>query len=350
MILPYKHAKYITYPNVREKEYIITDQGTIIDLVYKRIVRYFLDKDGYMRVSLRVKENENGRPSMNFSIHRIVAWEFCENENPSVNNVVNHLDGIIMHNDSANLEWTTAAGNTQHANAHGLRKSCGEGNATSVYNEGFVRQVCKLYEQGYTPLDVYHKFYGYEPVRSKAEKSLYFLFYNLKKKVAWPHIASQYNYSIDIPRNQVEKVFRPNENSLFSEENVRWICEQLERNVPASEIATMIMESKMPNFTVGDHTRRNIREAVGRISRGDVWWNIVKEYNLPTIVYNRHADDTQFNEAFRQMIDEGKLQSTIVRDVSKEFSVSQNYVKFHLQKYLREHGFETKFNSYEKQS
>lgn len=349
MILPYKHAKYITYPNVREKEYIITDQGTIIDLVYKRVVRYFLDKDGYMRVALRVKENSNGRPSMNFSIHRIVAWEFCENPNPEMYNVVNHLDGRVMHNDSTNLEWTSVAGNTQHAETNGLRTSRGEKNRTSIFNEGFAHQVCKLYEEGYSPLDVYHKFYGYDPVRSKAEKSLYFFFYNLKKKTIWPHVTSQYEYSIDIPLNQTEKVFMPNEGSLFSEENVRWICERLEENKPPREITDLIFESKMPNFDINGRKRRNIREAIGRISRGDVWWNISKEYDLPTVVYDRHLDDTRFNEAFRQLIDEGKLQSTIIRDVSKEFSVSQNYVKFHLQKYLREHGFDIKFNSYKKQ-
>ena len=124
----------------------------------------------------------------------------------------------------------------------------------------------------------------------------------------------------------------PNEGSLFSEENVRWICERLEENKPPREITDLIFESKMPNFDINGRKRRNIREAIRRISRGDVWWNISKEYDLPTVVYDRHLDDTRFNEAFRQLIDEGKLQSTIIRDVSKEFSVSQNYVKFHLQK------------------
>lgn len=347
-ILPYKHAKYVTYPNVRKKEYIITDQGTIIDLVYKRVVRYYLDKDGYMRVSLRVENPTSSKPSMNFGIHRLVAWEFCDNDDPEVKRIVNHMDGRVMHNESTNLEWTTVAGNTQHADDHNMRNTQGDKNVTSIYNENFVHRICSLYEQGYEPMDVYHKFFGYSPLRSKADKSVYTLLYTLKKKAGWPHITSQYNYPIEINRRRTEKVFLPKASSLFSEENVRWICKQLENGVTVPELANMAMDLQMPNFDPGEHTKRHIRDSIGRIYRGDAWRNISCEYNIPSVVYDLRGNETRFNEAFRQMIDQGMLQSAIIKTVSKEFNVSQNYVRFNLQKYLREHGFETAFNSYKK--
>lgn len=348
MLLPYKHAKYVTYPEVREKEYIITDQGTIVDLVYKRIVRYFLDKDGYMRVTLRVNKRSTGKTSANFGVHRLVAWEFCENDDPQAKTVVNHLDARIMHNEPSNLEWTTVAGNTQHADMHELRHIRGDKNVTSIYSEYFVRQICKLYEEGYMPMDVYHKFYGYEPLHSKADKAIYKLLYSLKKKAAWPDVVAEYNYSTEIEKNRTEKVFAPTQNSLFSEENVRWICERLQSGIPARDVAASVIDGQLPNFDMGDHTPRQIRDAVGRISRGDVWWNIVKDYNLPTIVYDRCARDDRFNESFRQLIDQGLLQSKIIMIVAKEFNVAQTYVRFHLQNYLREHGFVPKYNTYVK--
>jgi hypothetical protein len=52
-------------------------------------------------------------------IHRAVATAFVQNENPEVNNIVNHLDSNPRNNEYTNLEWTTHYGNMHHAIAKG---------------------------------------------------------------------------------------------------------------------------------------------------------------------------------------------------------------------------------------
>ncbi|WP_432276462.1 HNH endonuclease signature motif containing protein [Escherichia coli] len=53
------------------------------------------------------------------NIHRLVAENFLDPK-PSDEHVINHIDGNKQNNDVSNLEWTTVAGNTQHAYRTGL--------------------------------------------------------------------------------------------------------------------------------------------------------------------------------------------------------------------------------------
>ena len=69
---------------------------------------------GYLRVELK----NNGELKRCF-VHRLVATHFVENSKPQENNVVNHIDGNFLNNNSDNLEWTTQYGNMHHAIANG---------------------------------------------------------------------------------------------------------------------------------------------------------------------------------------------------------------------------------------
>ncbi len=66
----------------------------------------------------------DGKNRKLLAVHRAVALAWVENDNPSVNTIVNHLDGNPMNNWYKNLEWTTYSGNNYHAIATGLRSDC----------------------------------------------------------------------------------------------------------------------------------------------------------------------------------------------------------------------------------
>ncbi len=70
-------------------------------------------KKSYLRVTLRNRGGKKHR-----RIHRLVALAFVAR--PRGKNTVNHVNGRTHHNRATNLEWTTAAENTQHAWRTGL--------------------------------------------------------------------------------------------------------------------------------------------------------------------------------------------------------------------------------------
>lgn len=108
-----KTYKIITYPNVKKDRYKIGEDGEILDLKRSKEVCKRQDKDGYFVVNL---ESESKR-QQTFKVHRLVAYEFCENDNPSLKIQVNHIDENKQNNYYKNLEWCT---NTYNIN-YGLR-------------------------------------------------------------------------------------------------------------------------------------------------------------------------------------------------------------------------------------
>ena len=77
------------------------------------IAKQFDMGHGYCAVNLT---NETG--PRHYYAHRLVAAAFIEN--PKEKPFVNHIDGNKKNNCVDNLEWATAAENTQHAKRTGL--------------------------------------------------------------------------------------------------------------------------------------------------------------------------------------------------------------------------------------
>lgn len=93
--------------------YVISENGNI----YKNFntekqlkLKPKSDKDGYLNLGLR---NESGRFFRR--VHRLVAFEFCYNNNPNTNNIVNHIDGDVKNNHYSNLEWCDVSYNTRYS-------------------------------------------------------------------------------------------------------------------------------------------------------------------------------------------------------------------------------------------
>jgi hypothetical protein len=73
---------------------------------------------GYPGIPLRDKNKKQKQ----FSIHRLVAEAFLQNDDPINKTVINHKDGNRKNSDVLNLEFTTPSANSQHAHDNGLIK------------------------------------------------------------------------------------------------------------------------------------------------------------------------------------------------------------------------------------
>lgn len=99
--------------------YFITSKGLIFSLASGELKQLNptmrgKNRNQYLFVRLEFEGKLKG-----VKIHRLVAENFL-GPKPSDEHVINHIDGNKQNNDVSNLEWTTVAGNTQHAYRTGL--------------------------------------------------------------------------------------------------------------------------------------------------------------------------------------------------------------------------------------
>lgn len=131
----------------------------------------FADKRGYREVSIRV----NG-VRKRFSVHRLVAFAFCDGYAPGLH--VDHLNGDKSDNRACNLEWVTCEENVSRAWKNGLNENLkGENNPSSVLTYTKVRILRKLFREGVSP-SALAKLLDVDP----------HTLYRIKNGEAWKHI------------------------------------------------------------------------------------------------------------------------------------------------------------------
>lgn len=189
---------YVTYPGISPYRYVISNYGQVIDFKKNKLIKYFIDKDGYFKVRLkRIQRKDDIKLNQaNVFIHRLVAYEYVANKNPEKFIVVNHLDCNNQNNYYKNLEWTDVRGNTLHAIKHGLTIRTGIGSNGQKYSEEILRDVCSKLEQGMSINKVFKTYYPNESTDGK-HHAFYQYIYRLKydKKYMAP-VRNQYNISI----------------------------------------------------------------------------------------------------------------------------------------------------------
>lgn len=103
--------------------YSVSDSGEVRNDRTGKILKQYIDKDGYYRVTLHMDKRRGWR-----GVARLVAEAFVPN--PNNYPVVNHKDENKSNNSADNLEWCTASYNTNY----GTRNSrCAEKMGKKVY-------------------------------------------------------------------------------------------------------------------------------------------------------------------------------------------------------------------------
>lgn len=342
MSINLKHFKRVTYPGVDPNRYYVNDQGIMVDTKRDCVMRYWVSQSGYLTVYLAAPP-KSGKKGIVVSVHRIVAYAFCDGYDPVAKNSVNHINGRKTINFASNLEWTTIADNYRHAVLTGLR----EGRATDE-GEAFIHSICKRYEDGASPIEVYHELFENGPIRTKEDHTNYMYLYNIKKKKIWGNITSQYTYSTDAVSNEPKKKrFMPIESSRLTEANVHWICQQIQDGKSTLEIYEMIENGCTPD-PVPETPRLRMINMIGEIGRGKTWPHISSQYDFSNRRTELTKDVSIYNGSFQSMIDQGFSKSKIVEVMCKTYGKSPNYMRPLLNRYLKSHGYEISYGGYSK--
>lgn len=134
----------------------ISEDGIIIRIKTRKIIKSALDKKGYSIICLQNKKT--------FKVHRLVAKYFV----PNPNNLpqVNHIDGIKTNNHYSNLEWCTNTENRNHAITSGLWKNIGtkvsqlqkgENNSSAKLTEREILEIYKDKKSGKSHSEIANK-------------------------------------------------------------------------------------------------------------------------------------------------------------------------------------------------
>lgn len=97
--------------------YEVNESGVVRNVKSKKVVRGYVEKNGYVRVKF---ENKCLGGIVRTTVHRLVAEAFL----PNPNNLpeVNHKDSNRANNHVDNLEWVTHSENMKHSYRKGINR------------------------------------------------------------------------------------------------------------------------------------------------------------------------------------------------------------------------------------
>jgi hypothetical protein len=188
--------------------YYACKEGFLFDIKQEKFIDGSIDKDGYLLVNLRHKDNSRAR----YKKHRVILQTF--NPVPNYKELqVNHKNGNKADNNIINLEWCTAKENVEHSIITKLRDPELD---RSVINESECRNFCRMLEQGYSPKMIAQYYYTNKEDIEKYAR----IIGDIKTKGNLSSISN-----INVPYKYGK--FRSNSYTIFEIEK---ICELLENN------------------------------------------------------------------------------------------------------------------------
>jgi hypothetical protein len=141
--------------NLFGKQFLIYENGDLINLKTNKKLKAFDNGVGYLRVGIYVGDNKH-KPVY---IHRLIAQNFIPNPENKIE--VNHIDGNTKNNNISNLEWATKSENQLHAYKIGLNKpspSMGEKNGNSVLTDEIVTKIRTMFKNGIRQCEIRKQF------------------------------------------------------------------------------------------------------------------------------------------------------------------------------------------------
>ena len=103
---------YLIVP-INDGRYLVSSDGQIFTCYHKKlsVMKQFLDKDGYYRVSLNMSDGSR----KDCLVHRLVAYCFVENPDMDRFKSVNHKNEDRHDNRAENLEWVDIETNVKYS-------------------------------------------------------------------------------------------------------------------------------------------------------------------------------------------------------------------------------------------
>ena len=106
--------KTVVYDGEVYENYEVSNQGRIRSLNYRRtgkvqVLKSRVNSSGYLTVRLC----KDGKTKMCY-VHRLVAFTFIPNDNPTEKTEVNHISEVKTNNRVENLEWCNREQNINH--------------------------------------------------------------------------------------------------------------------------------------------------------------------------------------------------------------------------------------------
>ena len=192
--------KKCTYPYVVDNEYSVSSYGNIRNdktgkiLKPYKLVRHVSTENVYYIIKLKFNDIiENKVRYKNFRVNRLIAWEFCP-DNRDIKLCVMHKNDNKLDNYYKNLKWGSIGLNTREAILSGRLNIQGINNCNHVYEEDYIRYICKLMEDGKTNKEVLFIITGNEKATIRKNSKEWSLICHLRAKDRFTEIALQYDY------------------------------------------------------------------------------------------------------------------------------------------------------------
>ena len=252
--------------------YAVSNTGNVINVITGKTLSLSSDKDGYPVVSVVSKSLKH----RSLHVHRLVAWEYCENDDLIHKTQVDHIDGVKQNNDYRNLEWVTPRENTLRAERLGLRNVRGSSNGNSKFDEAFITSLCERLASGESKMSIIRSFNPDHPrMDNKENRRMYTLLDRLLKKELWPDISSKYTFPRqyrDVPEST------PGTGDFrYDEELIHLACELLDTGHSKKGTAFYI-SSFMDGPEDQDKKFDLALEMIQRLITGKSWNYITSQY------------------------------------------------------------------------
>lgn len=253
---PDEEFKNINFENILKNRYEISNYGRVYSKDRNKFLSLQKNSSGYDVVNIYGIENNNIKLKRRF-VHRLVANEFCEN-NDENRIYVNHIDSDRSNNHYINLEWCTHQENMDHMKSQGCIKR-GEDNHNAIFTNDEVHTICKMLEKGFNYREI-AEFIGKEFTESVASQ-----IGGIRRKINWNHISDLYNIPPIVKHN------------IREDEIVHKICSMMEKGVSDKEIAINL-------YNVDPENKKELSKYYKffyKLKSRTRYKRIVEQYNIP---------------------------------------------------------------------